>query len=714
MSKRKRPHQMPASERPSQSDLLFRMAQIVRDDIDRENRSFPIVLATETPVTTYDTSRMEMVEEVLRLDGMEVPNQIPMVDSHARGSVVSVLGSIRDFQISDGRLIGRAYFASDPVSRETFEKYADGHLTDFSVGAGTLERVYEGRTKYVTRSKLIEGSAVVVGADRNAKAMVALRAYREPNELREEIMDAKLKELLVKRGLADDASDKEILEFVERELSKDEPGITAKDALDVVRALKNTPNKPDESNADKDAITRAQQQVQEAVAKLERYKTVDEMCRQYGVNDSVRRELIDSDKDANGIAAEILKRKFTVGNKTAVGPGARIEGGLSEREKFYDAARHGILQRALGPIDRLPESVKEEVGQAPQGAKEFAFKRIPDLAREFCERAGERVEGLPQHEVIRRALSVHSFVQRASDGPSFHTTGSFANLFLDAMHKTLRTAYDEAPSTYQRWVRQAASASDFKTLYRIVFGEIGIPDTVPENGVYPEMTASDAKESYRVEKHGGIFSISMEMMVNDDLDAMTRIPRMQGNAMRRKINRDAYSTLVDNNALADGIALFHASSHGANLDSNALAESALDTGYTVMMTQAGLNSTTVLNIMPRFLIVPAALAATAYRITGGNVVPQTVGNVPLYGNGGERPLEVVVDGQIDSLGSTTNWWLSADNNVIDTVEITFLQGEETPALDREDGFTTDTIKYKIRQSYGIKPIDYRGLYQGNS
>ncbi len=247
-----------------------------------------------------------------------------------------------------------------------------------------------------------------------------------------------------------------------------------------------------------------------------------------------------------------------------------------------------------------------------------------------------------------------------------------------------------------------------------MFGEVGLPEEVPENGEYPEMTASDGRESYRVAKHGGIFSITLEQMVNDDIDAMTRIPQMQGNAMRRKINRDCYSVLTDNNNLADGIALFHATSHGANLDATALAEGALDTGFQVMMTQAGLDSTAILNIAPRFLIVPAALSATAYRLTGGGVVPETVGNIPLYGPGGPRSLEVVVDGQLDSLGSATNWWLAADNNTVDTVEITFLEGEETPVLDREDGFSTDTIKYKIRQSYGIKPIDFRGLYQGNS
>lgn len=695
---RKRPHKMPANDR-QQQPMLYRASQVMLDNVDRENRSLPIVLATDAPVETYDISRMEIVNEVLHMDGMELPKQIPLVDSHERGSVVNVLGSIRELRVEGGRLIGRAYFASDETSRNTFEKYADGHLTDFSVGAQPLEREYEGRTKNIKRSRLVEGSAVAVGADSNSKAMLALRAYREPSALRKELMQEELMKLLVERGLDGSATDKQILEFVERQLDKPEPGIDAKTALEIVRQLNlNTTGsepKPD-----------AQEEVKRA---LERYESIDELCRKHNVSIEDRTKYLKSDASVDAIARTILEDLLPKKEGATVGPNNEsIEVTRSERDKFYDAVSYGVIQRSLSG-HRVSEELQRQIGDKPVGADDFRFRRIPDIAREFCQRADIRVEGIPDHEVCRKAVGIRNFVERS--GTSFHSTGSFTNIFLDAMNKTLRAAYDEAPSTYQRWVRQASSASDFKTLHRIVFGEIGLPEEVEENGKYPEMTTTDSKESYRVTKHGGIFSITLEMMVNDDMDAMTRIPRMQGNAMRRKINLDAYAILTDNAALADGVALFHASSHGANLDSTALAEGALDTGWSVMSTQSGLDSTTILGIKPRFLIVPSSLAATAYRLTGGGVVPQTVGNVPLYG--GQRQLEVVEEGQLDGT-STTGWYLAADNNVVDTVEITFLQGEETPVLDREDGFDTDTIKYKIRQSYGIKAIDYRGLYQGNS
>lgn len=697
--KRQHPKKLERSKQ-QQADVL-RMATVIPEDVNREERSVPMILATETPVQVYDFERMEVVDEVIRLDGMDVPKQVPMVDSHGRESVKNVLGSIRDFQVRDGQLIGRAYFAADDVSRATFEKYADGHLTDFSVGARTLNREFKGRTKTITQSRLIEGSAVVVGADREAKALVAQRAYAEPEEVRKEVMNEELRKLLVERGLNQDANDKETLEFIERELEKDKPAIDAKDALDVVRSLKASIKAAEKEV--KQASAEDLEEIQRAFK--ERYKAVDELCRSHNVEDKARQEYLDGDKTVDQIASDILKRNYEPSG-LAVGPGHKIERGASERDKFYDAVEYAMVKRSIGDAP-VSDELKQEIGEAPAGANDFLYRRIPDIAREYCERAGIDITGKPTSEIVRRAIGHQSFVERS--GPAYHSTGSFSNIFLNTMHKTLRKAYDEAPSTYQQWVRTASDATDFRDMNKIVFGEMGMPGEVAENGEYQEMTTTDAKESYKVAKHGGIFSITLEMLVNDDLDAMSRRVQMMGNAMRRKINRDAYSILIDNNALSDGVALFHASSHGANLDSTALAEGALDTGFTVMATQSGTDSTTVLGLTPRFLIVPAALRPTAMRLVNGGVVPETTTNVPLYGS-----LQVISDGQIDALGSATNWWLAADNNMVDTVEISFLQGERTPVVEREDGFSTDTIKAKIRQTYGIKAIDYRGLYQGNS
>ena len=686
-----------------------------------------MVLATETPVPVYEMGR-GVVDEVIHIDGMHLPSQVPLLDSHQRGSVRSVLGSIRELRREDGRVVGRAFFASDSVSRQVFENYADGHIDSFSVGAEIQGAHYEddGERKIIDRSSLIEGSAVVVGADPNARTVPALRAYQDPYSMRDEEMFEELKRKAVENGCDPKATDQEVLDwYLERVESASDDGDVdelkhlQREAKEFAAALKqlrkSEPNVerktrvPEPDEPVENTIT----EEQELKFELNRRDRIEYMCRKHGISDELRRKWIEKGYTIDRASAEYLELTNPHGGAEPIGLSTRLEHGKSEREKVYEAMRGGLLLRALGSHERVKKADPDFGENISVDSDRFRNRRVPDLAREFCERAGHRIGDEPDHEIVRKALRVQSFVERSDS--AYHTTGNFANLFLDAMNKTLRMAYEEAPSTYQLWTSEGTPASDYKALHRIVMGEFNLPSEVPENTEYPEMTTSDSRENYRVAKHGGVFSISMEMLVNDDLDAMTRIPRKQGAAMRRKINRDVYSVLIDNAALADGIALFHASSHNANLDATALAAGApLNVGYQVMATQSGTDSTTVLGITPRYLIVPEALAATALQVTSDMFYPATAATIGLYGPNGPRTLQVVADGQIDNLGSATNWWLAASPSVVDTVEVTFLQGEQSPVLDREEGFTTDTIKYKIRQSYGVKAIDYRGLYQGNS
>lgn len=727
--------------RQPSGEMLYRIASVQTEGIDREKRSIPLVLATETPCDAFDFSRMEIVQEVLVIDGAELPSQVPLLDSHESDSMRAVLGSIRDLEKRNGKIVGRAYFASDEHSQKVFNDYADGHVQDFSVGAARQAVRYEGGTRFVTRSKIFEGSAVVRGADPNAKVLLpALRAYLDPQAMREEAMFEALKEILVKRGMPKDLeNDKDILEWLERKFEESPPTDTKEtDELKrILLDLKSNLPKPAKPEGDSQPTPEEQLKVER-----QRIKDITDLCRKHNVNDEKLQGWIDNGANPDEVARKILADINASGAPIGDGGTRTTE---SEREKFYAAARDGLVTRCVqasrlsphnaleqakktGDVDAIQRSqtLVNTFEKPAEGHQEFRGVGFVELARMFLDRAGERISaGATRQDIIRRAIQQSNFVEMSrylqrGDG-AYNVTGSFSNLMLDAANKTLLAAYDESPFTYTMWVRQAPSASDFKQLNRIRFGELPDPEVVPENHPYPEKQTSDDREYYRVEKYGEMFSISMEALVNDDLNALTRIPQMQGMAMRRKINKVCYAILTSNPNLSDGIALFHASSHGANLDSNALAKTALDTGFTVMRTQTGLSGTgTILGIRPRYLIVPSALAATAYTLTASVADPSVGGDTTgssgvrnIYGPGGPRPLMTVEEPQLDD-SSATGWYLAADSSQIDTVELTFLQGEESPVLERQDGFEVDSVKYKIRQSFAAKAIDYRGLYKGNT
>jgi len=144
-------------------------------------------LTTEQPVTVWDWDRYEFVREILLVDGIRTPDQVPLLDSHARWSVDDLLGSVSGFTAVDAEpyraLDGDVLFAADDKSARTKQKVLDHHLTDGSVGysvdrkiwipakesAVVAGRTFVGPVKVSYRSTLKEFSATPIGADTLAK-----------------------------------------------------------------------------------------------------------------------------------------------------------------------------------------------------------------------------------------------------------------------------------------------------------------------------------------------------------------------------------------------------------------------------------------------------------------------------------------------------------------------------------------------------------------
>jgi hypothetical protein len=238
---------------------------------------------------------------------------------------------------------------------------------------------------------------------------------------------------------------------------------------------------------------------------------------------------------------------------------------------------------------------------------------------------------------------------------------------------------------------------------------------VPEGKAYPEKGLSDQKKSYKVDKFGAEFSVTWETVINDDLDALSRIPSMQGQAARRTQERVVYDTFLSNPTMPDGFALFSAShTSGRNITNTTPAAPSVTTlneAFRYMSLQTGLNGS-ILNLSPRVLLVPQNYAANALELVNSQSYAQSNGNegvVNIYGVNGVRPLQVVATALLDA-NSTTNWYAIADNAQVDTMELSFLSGEEAPVLENDWDMSRDVYLYKVRQTFGCAVIDHRGIF----
>jgi len=167
-----------------------------------------------------------------------------------------------------------------------------------------------------------------------------------------------------------------------------------------------------------------------------------------------------------------------------------------------------------------------------------------------------------------------------------------------------------SPGTYEIWCNVTENP-DFKEMSRNQLSEAPDLDEVPEHTPYKYGKLTDAKEVFQIASYGKLFGITRQALINDDLSAFTRIPMSFAQSAKRKVNAAAYAALTANAALADGTALFHAdhSNYVGSGSGAAPAIGTLDTARTAMRSQTGLQGA-ILNIAPRFIIVPAALETT--------------------------------------------------------------------------------------------------------
>ena len=196
-------------------------------------------------------------------------------------------------------------------------------------------------------------------------------------------------------------------------------------------------------------------------------------------------------------------------------------------------------------------------------------------------------------------------------------------------------------------------------------------------------------------------------MINDDLNGFMRIANMMGRAAARTIGNDVYSVLTANAAMADGTAIFHADH--SNLAGTGAAPTVATVGAarSAMRLRQDMNSNDYLDIQPDIILGPVALEDTLNVLMASETNPANANSkVP---NPVRNMAEVVTDPRLDAV-SATAWYLIANPLDVPLIEVAFLDGNQNPYLESEQGFTIDGIQWKVRLDYGTDSIDNRGGY----
>lgn len=293
-------------------------------------------------------------------------------------------------------------------------------------------------------------------------------------------------------------------------------------------------------------------------------------------------------------------------------------------------------------------------------------------------------------------------------------SGTWDQVLGDSITRRMIKLYSQ-PSL-QNWrsiVSDVVPVNDFRDQKRERIGGYGILPTVNQGQPYQPLTSpTDEEALYRVLKRGGTEDLTLEMIANDDIGAVRNIPRLLGLAAAITLYRYVWDILVTNAATSyDSTALFHANHN--NTTAAALSQAALDASWVKMRQQSAYGDTTnILSLEPKTLIVPTTLGPAGYQLTKSAVAIPAASNDPADRPNMHQGLELIV---IDYWTDQNDWFLGADPQMCPTIEMGFYQGREDPELFTQSDpnvgsmFDADKVTYKIRHIYAGTPLDHRGL-----
>ncbi|MFZ2446068.1 MAG: hypothetical protein WAW37_06910 [Syntrophobacteraceae bacterium] len=394
----------------------------------------------------------------------------------------------------------------------------------------------------------------------------------------------------------------------------------------------------------------------------------------------------------------------------------RIGGGIGQRDKIQMALdlAMGLKPKditRLSKIRQLNGYPAFENMRAAQDYDVLRAVRIPSSIREFY----VMLTGDGEMRGIFNRRGLPADLRAAQDINS----GTFSFLLGNSLGRRMVSDYLAVDYGENLLISVRKPVKDFRAQEAVLVGYFPDLETVdPEAADYNEIGGiTDEESSYVVGQKGNILTITRKMIVNDDLSLIQRMGSRLGRAARRSHAKYVWALFITNSNCSDGTAWFTVG-HG-NLGAVALTHANALAAYTALALMTENDSGERLGLLADPNIKPTLVYPINLMSTGESIVTEeeyytandltTKVKNPLRGkiNGAQIPLATDVD----------DWGLLLPPEIIDMVEMGYLNGREEPEMFLNDSpqgeqvFMADKLRYKIRHEYAGTVIDHRSGYK---
>ena len=375
------------------------------------------------------------------------------------------------------------------------------------------------------------------------------------------------------------------------------------------------------------------------------------------------------------ITAEQAKDKLLAKLGAGTTPSAAVTPYAGNGNIIGDSVKQSLLARA--GIDKDKSNAKDNAYNA---------MTLRELARASLVDRGVSVSGQNAMSMVGLAFT--------------HSSSDFGQILIDVAHKSLLKGWETAAENFDQFTSRG-TLTDFRAAKRVGLGDFGHLPQVGGGEEYTYGTIGDEGASVALATYGQLFSITRQAILNDDMHLLTKIPEKMGQAARATIAKLVFALLTGNAKAQDGKALFDAS-HKNTITNAVLDLANIDKGIQLMNGFVNARGEP-LAIEPEFMLLPTSMYTRGLQLIKSASVEGADANSGII-----NPLRDIVTPVKSArlqAADEKSWYLINK----EAIEVSYLDGIDTPYMEQQQGFTVDGVATKVRIDAGVNVIDYRGI-----
>jgi len=634
-------------------------------------------------MTAYDGGLMHIANfwypVVADLEGMQLhADTTPILRQHDPGKVVGHADNI-DIRKKVVKVNGHVSGVGEDA-KEVVECSKRGFKWQASIGASAQEiefydkgetvtvngQKFDGPVYVARKSTLLEVSFVTSGGNKGTKTKIAANAAGSTK--------MNFEQWLEERGF-------DINTITAQQRTSLQAAYDAEVAASADPPPSESSNTPAASDDNSNTPSPVDQLRAEMAAETERVAMIRTLCA--GNHATIEANAIREGWDQTRVELEVMRAERPSAPMINTGAGSA------------NINQMHVLEAALAQAGGVGES---EIGFGPEvlQAAHTAFRGRVGLQETLLEAA--RING---HSGYRFRGHEREILQAA------FSTNDISGILSNTANKFLLMGFEAVESAW-RQIAAIRNVKDFKTVtsFRLTGGLVY--EQVGPTGELKHGTLGEESYTNKADTYGSMLAITRQDIINDDLDALTAVPRRLGRGGALKLNLVFWEAFLANAAFftAGNNNFIEGAATALGIDSLTQAE-------TMFLNQVD-SDDNPLAITPEILLVPNALKTQAtllmesLELRDTTASKKTLTKNPHAGN--FKPVASSYLSSAALAGSSANaWYLLANPQDMPTIEVAFLNGNQSPTVESADAdFNTLGIQMRGYHDFGVALQEFRG------